>query len=647
MLATLRRNTPTALATCLAALALSAALAPPAHAVHWPYFGGDNGRSGYQPVGEGALPAAFRWSRTESRDRYVKTSILTSTGTPDAQRVIYGTVDPAEVAGRATAKQNGRVHLRVLATGAAVGLDVGVGVDDGIADADVFGAPAAAPQPASVSFADTSTATGLGQVFAVHNDDDQSEVGDIAIAQVDEAAGTLVQDVPLAGTEGFTIASSPVATGPSPATGARTLFFIASNGVVTRLYRVPIAAAGSAGAAIGGPAFRDVEGANPLASPTLAFLDSPAGGATAYVAVSSNSATSVRTFAAANLAEGPVSGALGGPAQTAIVPVTSSGLTPGTAGSGAAKAPSLYVAVGVGETTVVHRLAQGASRLTLDVVASSSSLRGAPAPALATDQEVVAGGPSRGRVVVTTGRNLYLLNADNLRRVARLARRPLRPGTTGFGQTTAAVSGELVFVTNDEGRQLVLGVRDAQPVRGQARSRRRGRSRRLGAQFVENAGNAAPHLDKSGMGQPSLSRSFVQFGSQKGVFVYVLRCGNDIAGTSAADVLVATAGGDRVLAGAGDDTVTGRRGDDCLFGAAGRDRITGGPGADRLAGGDGADRLTGGGGADSFSGGDGRDRLDAADGRSERVRCGRGRDIARVDRRDRVIGCERVSRRRR
>ena len=661
-------------AAALAALtfALWIVLSASAEAVHWPYFGGDSGRSGYQPVGDGSLPVRFRWSATKPRDRFVKTSILTSAGLPDAQRVVYGTVDPSEVASRATAKQNGRVHVRVLATGAPVGLDVGVGVDDGLADADVFGAGAAAPQPASVSFAETSTASGLGQVFAVHNDDDQSAVGDIAIAQIDEATGSLVQDQPVAGSEGFTISSSPVATGPAPDTGARTLFFVASNGTVTRLFRVPIAAPSAPGAAIGAATIRDLPGANALASPTLAFLDSPAGSPAAHVIVSAGSPNTLRAFSAASLADGPASGDLGGLAQTVSVPVSSSGLTPGAPGSGAAKAPSLYVAVATAAGTVVHRLVQSAGSGTLDVVSTSTALRGAPAPALATDQEVVTGGPSQGRVVVTTANNLYVLSADALKRVARLARRPLRAGTTGFGQTTATVFGELVHVTNDEGRQLVLRARDAQPVAGADARRRAG--------FVENAGNSAPHLDKSGMGQPSVSRSFVQFGSQKGVFVYVTRCGNDVEGTAGPDALAGSAGGDRSSGGDGDDSLTGLHGDDCLFGGAGNDTIdagaghdlavgadgedvlrgqtgndrlsggpgsdglTGGQGADRITGGDGDDRLVGGSGRDSLAGGPGNDSLSSADGRPDRVSCGPGRDIARVDRRDRVSGCERVLR---
>jgi len=57
--------------------------------VHWPHFGGDAGRSGYQPVDEGVTPVLdLVWKATGAADRGVKTSIVTSTGSPATQRVI-------------------------------------------------------------------------------------------------------------------------------------------------------------------------------------------------------------------------------------------------------------------------------------------------------------------------------------------------------------------------------------------------------------------------------------------------------------------------------------------------------------------------------------------------------------------------------
>lgn len=73
--------------------------------------------------------------------------------------------------------------------------------------------------------------------------------------------------------------------------------------------------------------------------------------------------------------------------------------------------------------------------------------------------------------------------------------------------------------------------------------------------------------------------------------------------------------------------------------------LLGEDGDDRLTGGSGADRLVGGRGENIYDAGSGNDFVDAANGRSELVRCGRGRDTARVDRTDTLSGCERVTRR--
>ncbi|HYU62106.1 MAG TPA: CocE/NonD family hydrolase [Solirubrobacterales bacterium] len=102
-------------------------------------------------------------------------------------------------------------------------------------------------------------------------------------------------------------------------------------------------------------------------------------------------------------------------------------------------------------------------------------------------------------------------------------------------------------------------------------------------------------------------------------------CDTPFDGTDAGDSLTGTAFGDRIVGGAGDDDLEGLSGDDCLSGE------------------DGDDRLDGGDGRDSLDGGPGADRLAARDGERDRVRCGPGRgDRAKVDRRDRVRGCERV-----
>ena len=483
------------------AAAVAAAVAGPAQAVHWPFFGGDNGRSGHQPVDEGALPVRFEYFRGEGNP--IRTSVLTSTGPPASQRVIYGSDD-------------GAVHLQVLATGAPVGPEAGRSVDDpAVDDPDTFGAPGSS---ASVSFADTSSAAGLGQVFLVYNDDNQGGgLDDVAIAQIDEQTGDLVRDVPVPGTDGLTVSSSAVATGPdpdNPATseseaGNRRLFFVAGG----RLFRVPLTGnAASRAATIGAPASTADIGAVATASPTIAFLDSPSTGAPApYVVVGTAGAATIRSFSAANLSEGPSSGSLGGAAQTPTVPVTPSGLTPGAPDSGARRAPSIYVAVfEAGTGTVTHRLVQtasgGLSSNPADGGARSAPLAGAPAPALATDQEVEAAGPRPGKVIVTTGRNLYLLNASDLAPAGKLSPTDgLNPSTDGFAGTTAASSGDFLYVQRDNGQQLVLRLADAQAV--------------AASDFTPASppGVASP---ARALGQPSISRGFVQFGDDRGLFTY-------------------------------------------------------------------------------------------------------------------------------
>ncbi|MEO8687201.1 MAG: hypothetical protein ABI611_03150 [Solirubrobacteraceae bacterium] len=113
------------------------------------------------------------------------------------------------------------------------------------------------------------------------------------------------------------------------------------------------------------------------------------------------------------------------------------------------------------------------------------------------------------------------------------------------------------------------------------------------------------------------------------------------------DVVSGGKGNDRLDGGAGRDTLSGGAGDDRLSGGAGRDTLSGGAGDDRLSGGAGDDTLTGGGGRNRYAGGAGNDKLSAVNGKRDRVDCGAGRrDRARVDRRDRVKGCEKVIRRR-
>ncbi|MEX2103579.1 MAG: Ig-like domain-containing protein, partial [Gaiellaceae bacterium] len=139
------------------------------------------------------------------------------------------------------------------------------------------------------------------------------------------------------------------------------------------------------------------------------------------------------------------------------------------------------------------------------------------------------------------------------------------------------------------------------------------------------------------------------FGQRATATIRVLlpgNCANLQTGTAGPDLLIGTVAGDRLRGLGGNDRLDGAAGNDCLEGGRGNDRLTGGAGNDRLVGGGGRDVLTGGPGRNTYLAGAGNDTVRARNGRRERVNCGKGRrDRAVVDRRDRVRGCERVTRR--
>lgn len=115
-------------------------------------------------------------------------------------------------------------------------------------------------------------------------------------------------------------------------------------------------------------------------------------------------------------------------------------------------------------------------------------------------------------------------------------------------------------------------------------------------------------------------------------------------GTLAGDSLTGTASADTFDGLAGDDCMFGKGAGDTLGGGTGDDRLEGAFGDDRLRGQSGNDRLVGGLGKDLLEGGSGKDSIEAVDRARDVVRCGPGRDRARVDAVDSVKGCERVTR---
>ena len=156
-------------------------------------------------------------------------------------------------------------------------------------------------------------------------------------------------------------------------------------------------------------------------------------------------------------------------------------------------------------------------------------------------------------------------------------------------------------------------------------------NRAFGARFVGWQGGA-PYCAAG-----ATCRSFPAFNitSIRAVFAYPGPCERRRNGTRRRDLLDGGPGGERLVGGAGNDRLRGMDGDDCLEGGAGNDRLEGGNGNDRLSGGI---------GNDSIDGGSGNDAVFAREGRRDTVRCGSGRDSARVDRVDTVSGCEQVRR---
>ncbi len=124
------------------------------------------------------------------------------------------------------------------------------------------------------------------------------------------------------------------------------------------------------------------------------------------------------------------------------------------------------------------------------------------------------------------------------------------------------------------------------------------------------------------------------------------RGGRDLLhGYGAEDCLEGGSGSDVLGGGFGPDRLVGGYGNDRLYGDSGNDTLKGGNGRDSLSGGSGNDELLPGSGGDQVYGGPGNDRVSARDRTRDLIDCGPGRDTARVDRVDRVRGCESVSRR--
>lgn len=117
-----------------------------------------------------------------------------------------------------------------------------------------------------------------------------------------------------------------------------------------------------------------------------------------------------------------------------------------------------------------------------------------------------------------------------------------------------------------------------------------------------------------------------------------------VRGDSGRDLVEGGAQNDEVLGGGGSDTVIGGAGTDRVDGADGDDIVQGNAGNDLLRGGLGSDVLSDGGNANVFEGGDGPDMVFSRQSIAESVDCGGDVDVAVVDRKDTVSGCETVVR---
>ena len=555
------------LAAAAVALIAFAALAVSATAGHWPMFGGDSGRSGYQPVDEGGLPVSQRYQKNEPTEQNIQTSPIVTGGAPaDAWRLVYGTQQASPV--------DAFVHLQRLVDGGVVGAaeaGVDIGHDGPVRDADSFTGASG-----SITPVDTSIAGDPGVILALHNDDDQDGFGelgdgsrdprtgdDIALAIIDVQTGLLVSDKAIGtnnpreeDTINMTTSSSPV-LGPhnnDAQTPTRDLYFLAERALAEvspdpatgktcnpdqpsfeeepyteqpapggpsvtlppscnipaqrKLIKVTISNPTSSTAAIA-----DIDSVeigaqlNMLASPTLVRLDDP--GVTegprtrTYVAVGTLDGR-VRTYKTADLSPGPISADLGDVVNTPVVPV-------GSAGQPADPDPPIYVTVNQGTTGFkafeLHRVETPAPGLAiLDPTRDQSGvITGTPAPAGAPAVSAAAENvPAGGRFVVTSDKNLYSFDANDLSQVQGFkVNNDLVAGTTGFSRTSPALQNGLVYVQRDNGEQIVADETTLTPVPEFS-------------PFADPNTRAA----NDGVGQPAIASGFIAFAHRDGPFVY-------------------------------------------------------------------------------------------------------------------------------
>ena len=495
---------------------LGAVVPAPVDASHWSHFGGDVGRSGHQTGDVGVAPVTPLWANTDPATRNAITPIVTTAGPPGQQRVAFGTGDRRSDDGDIV---GGRVHIRTLAGGDPVTPPEGIKLSD---EPDAFG-----DGYGSIGFADTSTDDALGQLWVAYND-----VNGISIAQIDEERGDVVQKrLPNPADVNDKLVNwtlnSSLLLGPPEPNGNRALFFsIFEDARFLRetLIKVSISQANSREAKITAITWASGDfNFNDILSPTLIYLYTNAGNVEPHVAM--GDCTGKLAFFTVDDLQPIRENSLGADTdciQAITVPVTANGSPPGAPGSGMAAAPVFYVTTTDSEqkNSRVHRVVQKTSVEFERKPDAPALLPGVAAPGVTIDQTVGPEGMSDGRVYVTTGKNLYSLDAKDLTTVvARLnPGDTLTPYDTGFAQTTPLVSGDLLFVSRDNGEELVLHKRTLQPVPP-------GSFRPVAESRPE--GSTPPTLS---FGEPALSRRTLVFASTKGVFAYRLRSALPSAG---------------------------------------------------------------------------------------------------------------------
>jgi hypothetical protein len=106
------------------------------------------------------------------------------------------------------------------------------------------------------------------------------------------------------GTDGYEIQSSPVLTEPD-AGGDASLFFVASDGVTPRLFRLDINDVQTSSASFAANASSTPAPVNARASPAFVYLRDSAGTPTLYVAVGTSGGHFLETYAVSDFAAGP------------------------------------------------------------------------------------------------------------------------------------------------------------------------------------------------------------------------------------------------------------------------------------------------------------------------------------------------------